>query len=254
MKIPTDYFFEYSIYCDRSSRFGKHIGDHLSRDRNLVLSIACMNPHSFVEAERNINFKESLKGMQLLVADGVGVTLIGRLLLNIFYPRITGFDVFLTVMESLNNIGGSVGFVGSTNENLDAIKEQINRDYSNVKVTCLISPPFKRQLDDHDFTQIASELEAASCDVVWVGMTAPKQELLISNLNLSGKVKIIGAIGAVFDFYSGNVTRSPAVFRRMGLEWLPRLLKQPRKLWRRTFVSAPLFVYLSIKMKLCNAQ
>ena len=79
-------------------------------------------------------------------------------------------------------------------------------------------------------------------DVLWLGMTAPKQEVLLAQLSQSGTFRFAAGIGAAFDFYVGTVRRSPPVFRRLGLEWLPRLVQEPRRLWRRMFVSAPIFL------------
>jgi N-acetylglucosaminyldiphosphoundecaprenol N-acetyl-beta-D-mannosaminyltransferase len=81
-------------------------------------------------------------------------------------------------------------------------------------------------------------------------MTAPKQEKWIDQNRSRLKVKFAGAIGAVFDFYAGQVQRSHPIFQRLGLEWLPRLIQQPRRLWRRMFISAPLFVWHVFKQKM----
>jgi N-acetylglucosaminyldiphosphoundecaprenol N-acetyl-beta-D-mannosaminyltransferase len=79
--------------------------------------------------------------------------------------------------------------------------------------------------------------------VLWVGLGAPKQELSILRLRSRVQVHFAAAIGAVFDFYSGQVERASPRLRRLGLEWLPRLLREPRRLWRRMFVSAPVFLW-----------
>lgn len=88
-----------------------------------------------------------------------------------------------------------------------------------------------------------AQIMLAAPDVLWVGMTAPKQEKWIAAMQPRLRVRFAGAIGAVFDFYSGEVKRSHPVLQRIGLEWLPRLVQQPRRLWRRMAVSAPIFVW-----------
>ena len=94
-------------------------------------------------------------------------------------------------------------------------------------------------------------INTAKPDVLWVGMTAPKQEKWIyQNKDYLEGVKFIGPIGAVFDFFTGNITRSHPFFLKMGLEWLPRLLKQPHRLWDRMFVSAPKFMFRVLKQKI----
>jgi N-acetylglucosaminyldiphosphoundecaprenol N-acetyl-beta-D-mannosaminyltransferase len=86
-------------------------------------------------------------------------------------------------------------------------------------------------------------INQSKADVLWVGMTAPKQEKWIYQNKNRLSVKFIGAIGAVFDFYTGEVKRSPVLFQKLGLEWLPRLIQQPKRLWRRMFISAPYFLW-----------
>jgi N-acetylglucosaminyldiphosphoundecaprenol N-acetyl-beta-D-mannosaminyltransferase len=82
--------------------------------------------------------------------------------------------------------------------------------------------------------------------VLWVGMTAPKQESWIHQLRERLDVRFAAAIGAVFDFYIGRIKRSPPAFQTLGLEWLPRLVQEPRRLWRRMFVSAPIFMWHAV--------
>lgn len=111
--------------------------------------------------------------------------------------------------------------------------------------TC--SPPFKESFSAEDIDAMIASVNAANADILWVGLSAPKQEKWIYENRDRLNVKFIGAVGAVFDFYAGNVRRSPPIFQKMGLEWLPRLLQQPRRLWRRMFVSAPVFVWHVLK-------
>jgi N-acetylglucosaminyldiphosphoundecaprenol N-acetyl-beta-D-mannosaminyltransferase len=89
-----------------------------------------------------------------------------------------------------------------------------------------------------------AEIERAQPDVLWVGMTAPKPERWVEKNRERLQVPVIGSIGAVFDFYAGTAARAPAWLRRIGLEWLYRLIQNPWRLWRRTVISAPRFLAL----------
>ena len=84
-------------------------------------------------------------------------------------------------------------------------------------------------------------------DVLWVGMTAPKQEKWVSANLANLGVPVIGSVGAVFDYYAGVTTRAPPWICNLGLEWLYRLPREPKRLWRRTFVSAPLFLWYVVR-------
>jgi N-acetylglucosaminyldiphosphoundecaprenol N-acetyl-beta-D-mannosaminyltransferase len=105
------------------------------------------------------------------------------------------------------------------------------------------SPPFKPTYSAAELDKMVAVINTSNADVLWVGMTAPKQEKFIYQNKDRLNVRFAAAIGAVFDFYAGNVKRSSPNFQRIGLEWLPRLLQEPGRLWRRMVVSAPIFLY-----------
>ena len=106
----------------------------------------------------------------------------------------------------------------------------------------MISPPFASSIPSDVNDRIVNAINLAEPDVVWVGMTAPKQEKWIHQNRGRVHTRLLGPIGAAFDFYAGTVRQSSPWFREHGLEWLPRLLRQPGKLWRRNLVSNPMFL------------
>ena len=116
-------------------------------------------------------------------------------------------------------------------------------DYPYIKFAGSYSPPYKPEFDEEDSRLMIDAVNKAAPDVLWVGMTAPKQEKWLYLHKDELDVKFMGAIGAVFDFYIGNIKRSHPFFQRIGLEWLPRLLQEPRRLFKRNFVSSPLFLW-----------
>ena len=206
--------------------------------------LACLNPHSYAVALKDDTFSRSLHDADWLVPDGAGIVLASRLLGGQVHERVTGSDVFFGLHSRMNAAGGmSVFFLGATEETLALIRDRMARDYPNIRVAGTYSPPFKPSYSQHELDQMIEAVNASSADVLWVGMTAPKQEKWIYENRARLKVKFAGAIGAVFDFYTGRVMRSHPMFQRLGLEWLPRLLQQPRRLWRRMFVSAPVFLW-----------
>lgn len=139
--------------------------------------------------------------------------------------------------------GMSVFFLGSTEENLGIIRQNMARDYPNIKIVGVYSPPFSDVYSTEDLARIEGYINSVKPDVLWVGMTAPKQEKWIMSNISRLDVHFVGAIGAVFDFYTGKVKRTSPLIQRMGLEWLPRLIRQPKRLWKRMFISAPIFVW-----------
>lgn len=206
--------------------------------------LACLNPHSYAVAKGDAHFAKALRQADWLVADGAGVVLASRILGGRIRERVTGSDVFAALHQRMNHHGGrSVFFLGATEETLAQIRVKMAHDYPRIRVAGTYSPPFKASYSAEELEAMITAINAAKPDVLWVGMTAPKQEKWICD-NLSRlDVGFAGAIGAVFDFYTGRVKRSHPLFQKLGLEWLPRLIQQPRRLWRRMFVSAPVFLW-----------
>jgi N-acetylglucosaminyldiphosphoundecaprenol N-acetyl-beta-D-mannosaminyltransferase len=233
-------------YQVRHDGFASCLGDIVkSIDQNKQRKwLACLNPHSYVVAIDNPDFQTALRAADWLVPDGAGIVLGSRILSGKIQQRITGPDIFYGLNNHMQESGGySVFFLGSTEETLSAISERMSIDWPDVQIAGTFSPPFKSSFSDDDIELMVSEINAVKPDVLWVGMTAPKQEEWIHRVLPQLKVRFVAAIGAVFDFYTGRVKRSHPVLRRLGLEWLPRLLREPRRLWRRMFVSAPIFMW-----------
>lgn len=247
-------FIGYPLDCGEIDVLIADIRRQVETDRRQCSWLACLNPHSYVVAQEDKDFRSALMGCTYLVPDGIGVVIAGRFLGLKIHRRITGFDVFLSVMEMLNEIGGSVFFLGSSDECLQAIESRVHRDFPRVVFAGSYSPPFKTEFDERDLDEITAPILRAEPDVLWIGLTAPKQEILLSQLSTDFPVSFAGAIGAVFDFYGGKVKRPHVVFQRLGLEWLPRLLREPTRLWRRTLVSAPKFVWYVLNERLRRGE
>lgn len=213
--------------------------------------LACINPHSYAVSRKDSKFRDALSSAKWLVPDGVGIILGSRILNGKITQRITGYDIFEGVSTKLNEKKRyTVFFLGSTSETLSKIREKYSLEYPELEVVGIYSPPFKPSYSAAELHEIKQAINDVSPDVLWVGLTAPKQEKFIFE-NLSDlDVKFVGAIGAVFDFYIGNVKRSHPAFQKLGLEWLPRLIQQPRRLWKRTIISAPIFLFSVFKQKL----
>ena len=203
----------------------------------------CANPHSLEVARRNPHFSQAIREADFVVPDGVGIVLASRLLGGVIRQRITGTDLFRAVNARLHAEGGrSCFFLGSTPGNLESIRRRMAREYPRVEVAGCYAPPFKEAFSEQESREMVGAVNAARPDVLWVGLTAPKQESWVRAHRGDLDVRLIGPVGAVFDFFTGNVPRSAPWFQSHGLEWLPRLLRQPGRLWRRNLVSNPAFL------------
>lgn len=211
--------------------------------------INTINAHSFNTAQKDELFAESLSKCDYLLPDGVSIVMACKLLRLKDHPeqRCPGWDLFETEMEKLAETGGKVMFMGSSEKVLGLIRGRAKTDYPNLEITTY-SPPYKEEFSDEDSAAIIHAINTANPDLLWIGMTAPKQEKWIyshwKDLDIHCHT---GSIGAVFDFYAGTVERAPLIWQKFGLEWLHRLLSNPRRLWRRYLIGNPLFVWNILK-------
>jgi N-acetylglucosaminyldiphosphoundecaprenol N-acetyl-beta-D-mannosaminyltransferase len=241
--VPTEEVVGYPVFAAGTHACVESILDCIRRgDQRRWL--ACINPHSYVVAEAAPAFSDALRDADWLIPDGIGLVLASRLRGGQIRKRVTGSDVFHRVLVRLNESGGArVYFLGSTEATLQAIRARMAQDYPRLFVVGTYSPPFKPSYSDAEIEAMVQSINATQPDLLWVGMTAPKQELWIHRVNGRLDVKFTAAIGAVFDFYAGTARRSHPIFQRLGLEWLPRLLRDPARLWKRMLVSAPIFLW-----------
>ena len=143
----------------------------------------------------------------------------------------------------------TVMFMGSSEKVLDLIVKRAAEVYPHLKVVTY-SPPYKPEFSDEDNKAIIDAINAVNPDLLWIGMTAPKQEKwTYSHWNELNIHCHVGTIGAVFDFFAGTVERAPIWWQRHGLEWLCRLLKEPKRMWRRYIIGNTLFLWNMLKEK-----
>ena len=243
--------------------------------------ISTINAYSYNVAQNDPCFAEALSQSDVLLSDGTSIVLACRFLQAKCRPkhRCTGWDLFRFEMEKLNGdvysfLAESPGtmsngynnkdvpywkqrnpsrnkprvlFIGSTDTILERIRGKAAYEFPNVDVLTY-SPPFKPEFSADDNAAISSFINDNDPDLVWIGMTAPKQEKWAythwPQLNIQCH---LGSIGAVFDFYAGAIPRAPLFMQRFGMEWLFRWMREPRRLFPRYGIGNPQFVWNILK-------
>ncbi|MCI7269198.1 MAG: WecB/TagA/CpsF family glycosyltransferase [Prevotella sp.] len=209
------------------------------------LLINTINAFSYDNARKDVLFSEALQKGDVLIPDGISIVKACRFLNAKSQPkeRIAGWDLFVYEMEKLNRVGGRVMFLGSSDAVLNLIRQRVAEKYPKIEVDTY-SPPYKPEFSDEDNEAMISAINHSNPDLLWIGMTAPKQEKwAYTHLDRLDVHCHIGTIGAVFDFFAGTVKRAPERWQRAGLEWLYRLLSEPRRMWRRYFIGNAKFIY-----------
>lgn len=209
------------------------------------LLINTINAHSYNMAWKDDLFAEALSKGDVLIPDGASIVKACEWIGAKSQPkeRVAGWDLFVYEMERLNRKGGKCMFMGSSEKVLELVKKRASVDYPNIAVETY-SPPYKPEFNDEDNRSIINAINEVDPDLLWIGMTAPKQEKWTyshwSELNIHCHV---GTIGAVFDFFAGTAKRAPLWWQRHGLEWLYRLINEPRRMWRRYLIGNVLFLW-----------
>ncbi|WP_338242921.1 WecB/TagA/CpsF family glycosyltransferase [Aurantiacibacter hainanensis] len=239
--LPTERILDYDVCTLRPAALATHVADWLDAENSGARHVACVNPHSIEVARGDPAFREALHRADLLIPDGIGIVLASRFNGGTISERVTGFDLFQLTAGLLAERKERMMFLGSSEDVLATIRARVKRDYPGVTVETY-SPPYKAEFSAEDNAAMHAAVNAFRPDVLWVGMTAPKQEKWVEANRPHLQTRMIGSIGAVFDFYAGRIRRPGKMWQKLGLEWLPRLAGEPRRLWRRMGISAPLFV------------
>lgn len=196
--------------------------------------ICFANAHLTSTARRDERLAAALAGAGMVLADGAPVAWAAHT------KRIAGSDVFDELCRRSPARGHRHFFLGSTRETLARLRSRVEASYPGIEICGTYSPPFDPALDQFA-AEVAEIVDAARPDVVWVGLGAPKQELLMRALRPLSEAPLLLGVGAVFDFASGTKQRAPAWMQRSGLEWLHRLYSEPRRLARRYLVTNTAF-------------
>ncbi|WP_324024130.1 WecB/TagA/CpsF family glycosyltransferase [Maribacter sp. BPC-D8] len=210
--------------------------------------INTINPHSYCVAEKDPSFKSALLASDFLLPDGIGIVWAGKMLKNKKFNKIAGYDIFVHLLAYLEKTKGTCFFLGASNETLSLIDAKAKIEYPNIRIGSY-SPPFKSEFTVDDSLEMCNQVNEFGPDVLFVGMTAPKQEKWVADNKNDLDVQITCCIGAVFDFYAGTVKRPSQFWINIGLEWLPRFLKDPKRLASRNLVSTPKFIVEVLSLK-----
>lgn len=229
---------EYSIYN----------GDLFNLDSSKKTLITTINQYSFCIAEEDQEFKKALLQSDVLLPDGMAIVSAVQLQTGKKIKKIAGADIHLHLLNDLNKKAGSCFYLGASERTLSKIKERLAIEFPNIEVATY-SPPFKSHFSKFENKEMVDVINAFAPDVVFVGMTAPKQEKWAFHHKTQLKTKTICAIGAVFDFYAGTVERPSLFWVNLKLEWLIRLVKEPKRMWKRYLYYGPVFIGYMLQNK-----
>jgi N-acetylglucosaminyldiphosphoundecaprenol N-acetyl-beta-D-mannosaminyltransferase len=224
-------FLEYSIFSESLN--------NLPTGKKIVINT--INQYSYCIAQQDKSFKKALLGSDVLLPDGIAIVGAMKLLNGNSVTKIAGWDIHNHYLHELNAKHGKCFYLGASESTLAKIKANIAIEFPNVTVGTY-SPPFKDAFSDQDDKEMIKAVNDFTPDVLFVGLTAPKQEKWVNKYKHHLQANAICSIGAVFNFYAGDVERPNEMFIGAGFEWLGRFLQEPKRMWKRYFYFGPVFL------------
>ncbi len=212
---------------------------------NLSGDYMCIsNVHTTVTAYESDDYCEVQNNAVLAIPDGGPIASLVQKRGNNNAKRTTGPDYLEEILKISAEKGWKHYFYGSTEETINKLKIMLEEKYNGVQVVGMYSPPF-RELTTEEEERIIAEINEAQPDFIWVGLGAPKQEVWMAEHQ--GKVKgFMVGVGAAFDYMVGNISRAPEWMQNHNLEWLYRLLQDPKRLFYRYLYTNPKFIWHAI--------
>lgn len=202
--------------------------------------------HGLVFASKNPMFKDILRSFYINLPDGMPGVWIGRLKGARQMQRCYGPSFFESVLTGSANTTVSHFFCGGNEGVAEELKASVAAKFGNHKVVGTYCPPFLK-VEDYDYSAIAKKIDQTNANIVWIGLSTPKQEVFAYHLSKFTSVNFIISVGAAFDFHTGKVRQAPSAVQKIGLEWLFRLMMEPKRLYKRYFEIVPGFIYLNLK-------
>lgn len=217
--------------------------EHLEEIRGQFICLS--NVHTTVMSEKDAEYRKIQNSAFLALPDGSPLALVQRLRGYRSAEQVAGPDLMPTIWKATEHTEYSHYFYGSTPETIAALEKNLRSKYPDLKIAGMEAPPF-RPLTEEEDRQAVERINASGADFVWVGLGAPKQEKWM--YEHQGRIQaVMLGVGAGFDFHAGTVKRAPDWMRRHYLEWLYRLVQDPKRLWKRYVQTNGKFILLSIK-------
>jgi N-acetylglucosaminyldiphosphoundecaprenol N-acetyl-beta-D-mannosaminyltransferase len=211
-----------------------------SRKRTLV---GVVNAAKMVRLRHDPELRDSLLECDVLLADGQSVVWASRLLRRPVPERVAGVDLFERLLELAARDGWSVYLLGARADVLATLQQRLVERFPALKIAGARDGYFT----DAEAPTVAADITGSGADMLFLGMTSPKKEIFLGDYGETLGVPVLHGVGGSFDILAGVTKRAPQLWQRLGLEWLYRVLQEPRRLWRRYFTTNATFIALVLR-------
>lgn len=218
-------------------------------ENHMSYGVSALAVHGLIASIRDKKFEEKVNKLDMLLPDGQPI----RWALNSFYnvglkERVDGPTLTLYILEEAHNKKFNLFLYGSSKNTLQKLTKFIHNNYPGVNICGIHPDRFRESTPEEDRDDI-NKINSSAAHIVLVGRGCPRQEIWVSDHLNKIQAPMI-AVGAAFDFHAGTLKQAPVWMRKSGLEWFYRLLKEPKRLWKRYLITNSHFIFLFIKYKL----
>jgi N-acetylglucosaminyldiphosphoundecaprenol N-acetyl-beta-D-mannosaminyltransferase len=205
--------------------------------------------HGVMESHRDAAVRRAHNQAGLVTPDGMPLVWLLKLSGYRFVERVYGPDLMLATFAWSETRGYRHFLYGTTDATLERLTSRLSQRFPRSQIVGRYSPPF-RPLSSAEADDAVAAINRSGADIVWVGLSTPAQERWMAEIRSRLEAPVLIGVGAAFNFHAGIVRQAPRIIQRSGLEWLFRLLQEPRRLWRRYLKNNPMFVALVIAQKI----
>lgn len=223
------------------------INDFIRSNKSKYITYS--NVHVIVTAKNDMRLQKALNEADLVSPDGMPLVRIGKMSGANCIEKCSGPDMMVKIIEDGLDKGYKHYFYGSTDKTLDTLHEELKAKYPDINIVGKYSPPF-RPLTEEEDQNIVDEINDLNPDCIWIGLGAPKQEVWMHEHRGRLNRGVMFGVGAAFDFHAGLLKRAPVWMQKHGLEWFYRLMQEPKRLFKRYFVTNFLFVWYTLTHKI----
>ncbi len=211
--------------------------------------VCVRDAHGVVRCQKDPELRSIHNRAFLVTPDGMPLVWALKHAGHVESDRVYGPDLMLSVFDAGSSKGLCHFLYGATAETLEQLQARLLAKFPQARIVGSYAPPF-RQLSMQEEADIADRLNRSDADIIWVGLSSPKQELWMARMRDRLEAPMLIGVGAAFDFHAGLKRQAPRVIQRSGFEWAFRLLCEPRRLWRRYALVVPTFISLTAFQRL----
>lgn len=241
-EIPTCNIMGVNIAAINMQWLLDYTDKHLQELSGDYMTVA--NVHTTVTAYENPDYRAVQNGGVMAIPDGGPLSTVGQKRGHADMQRTTGPSYMEEIFKLSAEKGWRHYFYGSTEQTLETLREKLNESYPGIQIAGMLSPPF-RPLTEKEDADVTEQINSAETDFLWIGLGAPRQEEWMAAHQ--GRVKgFMVGVGAGFDYFAGNISRAPMWMQKSNLEWLYRLIQEPKRLFKRYFHTNTKFIWNAV--------